>query len=123
MVTATTARKRIVERDSELIARPPRPWSVVVALLELARQRVRVLVHVPPVEPGDEERGGELQQPEDQGDVDVADDLGAHEVVGPVRHDDVEQVPGHERDGRGEHEAAEPLAQLHELGRLRGAPS
>ena len=32
------------------------------------------------------ERRHELQQPEDEGDVDVADDLGVHEVAGPVRH-------------------------------------
>ena len=32
----------------------------------------------------------ELQQPEHQRDVDVPDDLGVHEVAGPVVADDVQ---------------------------------
>ena len=45
-----------------------------------------------------QERGHELQQPEDQRDVDVAEELGGHEVARPGRQHDVEQVPGQERD-------------------------
>ena len=96
--------------------RPCRPPSRYVAPRARRASGSTLRGHVPRVEPGDEERGHELQQPEDQRHVDVADDLGAHEVVGPVRHHDVEQVPGQEGDGRGEDEAAVALLQLPELG-------
>ncbi len=64
----------------------------------------------PGVEPGDEERGDELQQSEDERHVDVADDLRAHEVAGVGGQDDVQRVPQKERDGHGEDEATQSLA-------------
>ena len=47
-------------------------------------------------------------------------ELGAHEVLGPVRHDDVEQVPGQERDRPRDGEAAVPACAAPGTRRSRG---
>jgi hypothetical protein len=73
---------------------------------------------VPRVPPGDEERGDELGDAEDEGDVDVAEELGAHEAAGVVRQQHVQQVPGDERDRQREGEGAEGAAQFGELSAL-----
>jgi hypothetical protein len=70
---------------------------------------------VPRVPPGDEERGDELRDAEEQGDVDVAEQLGAHEAARVVRQQDVQQVPGDEGDGQREGEGAVGAAQFTEL--------
>jgi hypothetical protein len=57
---------------------------LVVLVLQLRGDRVQRLFGVPGVEPGDKERGRELQQPEDKGDIDVADDLGAGKSAGQL---------------------------------------
>ena len=84
---------------------------------DLVGDRVELAAGEPGVQPGDEERGHELQQPEDERHVDVADDLGAHEVTGVGGQDDVQRVPEEERDGHREDEAAQGLAQRGELRR------
>ena len=73
------------------------------------------------VEHRDRERRHELQQAEQDADVDVAEDLVDHEVVGVVGEQDVEEVPGQEERGHREDEAAVLAAQLLEpLGLLDG---
>ena len=89
--------------------------GAVVVLGELAGQRVEVGVGVAGVDGGQHERRDELQQAPDEGDVDVAEELGAHEVVGEHRHQDVEPVPGQERGRGGDDEAAVAVTQLREL--------
>src|SRR5690606_2347403 len=82
---------------------------------EVLGKRVELARGVPGVRPGDQERRCELQQPEDQGDVDVADQLRAHEVTGEAGEHHVEQVPGKEGHGHGEGPRPVPAAQLTEL--------
>src|SRR5205085_7387516 len=64
---------------------------------------------------GDAEGADELKQPEHQGDVDVSDDLRVHEGRGPVRCEDVQEVPGHEGDGQGDDETQVRTLELGEV--------
>src|SRR3954447_5103331 len=73
---------------------------------------------VPDVQLGDQEGRDELAQTEQQAQVDVAEDPRLHERRGERGEQDVQEVPGQERDGRGDDEAAKPLAQFRELGRV-----
>src|SRR5699024_1496418 len=67
----------------------------------------------------DREGRHELQQPEDQTDVDLADDLRRHEVMRIGAEDDVEEIPDEERDRQRYHHR-EPLAlQRFEFGVFR----
>src|SRR3954452_16248330 len=94
----------------------------VLALLEALAHLLGDGVHrprrVPDVELGDQERRHELPQPQQDAQVDVAEDLRLHERRRIGGEQDVEEVPDEERDGRGDDEAAEALAQLGELRRV-----
>src|SRR5699024_275701 len=71
---------------------------------------------------GDRERRDELAEAEDETDVDVADELDAHEPGREHRQQDVQEVPREEERGHREDEAAERAAQVAELlGLLDGA--
>ncbi len=85
------------------------------SVADLGRQRVDVLDHVALVEPGDEERRDELQEPEDVGDVDVAPQLVPHEVTRPTGGDDIEQIPAQEHRGHREDEPSEVSLEVGEL--------
>ena len=67
----------------------PRPCSMHGVARSRSASGSSAASRVPRVQPGDEERGDELRQPEDEGDVDVADDLVAHEVARVGGADDV----------------------------------
>ena len=71
-VIRTTTTKRTAVR---VVGAHRRAHLAVVLGLELAGQRVDLGRHVAGVHPGDHERGDELEQAEDEGHVDVADDL------------------------------------------------
>src|SRR6478752_7766558 len=102
IVIATTPRKSTVVRSwSPSMSAPPLELGDVL-LVQPTRQRVEPVGRVAAVDPREQEGGHELEQSEDEGDVDVAPELVAHEVVGPVAHHDVEQVPGQERGRRRE---------------------
>src|SRR3954447_20370320 len=90
------------------------------ALAHLLGDGVHRPRRVPDVELGDQERRHELAQPEQDAQVDVPEDLRLHERRRGGREQDVEEVPDEERDGRGDDEAAEPLAQFGELRRALG---
>src|SRR6476620_3012452 len=113
-VRATTARNRPVVRNwwPSMSALP----GGVVVVRQLLGQRVEVGVGVAAVEERDEERRHELQQAEDQRDVDVAHDLRGHEAAGEHRQQYVEAVPGQERGGGRDDEAAVARTELTELG-------
>src|SRR5688572_29176814 len=111
MVTATTAKNSAAVRNWL----PSMSALLLVAGGQLAGQRVELRCGVAAVEPSQRERGHELQQAENEGDVDVADELGAHEVGRPVGEDDIEQVPAQERGGRRENEVPVRRPQLGEL--------
>src|SRR4051812_49390425 len=66
------------------------------AVAHLVGDGVGAATGVPDVQRGDQEGGHELAQPHQQPDVDVAEDLRRHEVVGVAGEQDVEQVPGQE---------------------------
>src|SRR3954471_24370434 len=85
------------------------------ALAHLVGDRVGAAGRVPHVERGDQERRHELPEAEQDPDVDVADDLGGHEVVRVAGEQHVEQVPGQEGHRHRDGEAAEPAAEFGEL--------
>src|SRR5690348_13679186 len=100
--------------------RPGGELVLLEALAHLLGDGVHGPRRVPDVELGDQERRHELTQPEQDAQVDVPQDLRLHERRRVGREQDVEEVPDEERDGRGDDEAAEPLAQFDELRRALG---
>src|SRR5215213_11644479 len=79
--------------DTGPLARPARVLVVLEPVAHLVGDGVRVAPRVPHVQLGDEERRHELRQPQQDADVDVAEHLRGHEVVGVGGEQDVEQVP------------------------------
>ena len=77
--------------------------------------RVEVLLRVPRVDEGDDEGRDELEQTQDVGDVDLAQQLGRHEVAGEGRQEHVQQVPAQEDGGGREDEAPEGALEPLEL--------
>ena len=88
-------------------------WLVALLLVaELGGQRVQLPVGEADVEERDQERRDELQQAEHETDRDVPPELVRHEVVRVVGQQDEEEVPGEERGGEGEDDAAVPPSEL-----------
>ena len=84
-------------------------------VVEGVGERVEIAVGPAGVDHRDDERGREVAEAEDQGDVDVAEHLLRHELRREDAEQDVEEVPRQEEPGHGEHEAAEPASQVGEL--------
>jgi hypothetical protein len=78
--------------------------------------RIQLAVGEAHVHAGDDERGQELAETDEQADVDVAEHLDGHEVVGERPEQNVGGIPDEEERRHGKDEAAQAGPQFLELG-------